>query len=347
MKKKDQHSEDEYYVLKAQSGDQEALEYLFKKYHHLAFYIALKICHCDADAEDIVQDSFIEIHRSIHQLKEPKYFKAWLNKIVFSKSTKLFRKNKDVYLADDDYTMMTQSQENRRYLLPAEDLNFKTDREVLLHFLDQLPDKLRVALYLMYFEQLSVKEIAYILEIPEGTVKSRVSTAKNELKSMIRSYEQKENVKLDFHAHSLTAALTAALLPEMSTVYPQKAVHSHHQSLSIPPTALAALTVCVITGGWFTYHTLFPVNRSSTSEDQVVIQQNLHTFDPVSFQGKTISTAREAYEVLITTAHCQVEIQQLDADLRKDMQNVYRSLKKTGGTYYEILAHRHYADMFE
>ena len=56
MIKKDQRTEDEYYVKEAQNGNQEALEYLFKKYHNLAFYIALKICHCDADAEDIVQE---------------------------------------------------------------------------------------------------------------------------------------------------------------------------------------------------------------------------------------------------------------------------------------------------
>ncbi len=256
MIKKDQRTEDEYYVKEAQNGNQEALEYLFKKYHNLAFYIALKICHCDADAEDIVQESFIEIHRSIHKLKEPKFFKAWLNKVVFSKSTKLFRKNRDISLSDDDYLMMTQNQEERRYLLPMEEMNFNSDREVLLHFLDQL----RVSLYLMYFEQMSVKEISFVLEIPEGTVKSRISTAKTELKTMIRRYERDENVKLDFHAHSLEAALTVAFLHEFGQVCPLgiagTAFHSGYKSLSIHPAGLAALTVCILTGGIFAYGAL-------------------------------------------------------------------------------------------
>lgn len=351
MIKKDQRTEDEYYVKEAQNGNQEALEYLFKKYHNLAFYIALKICHCDADAEDIVQESFIEIHRSIHKLKEPKFFKAWLNKVVFSKSTKLFRKNRDISLSDDDYLMMTQNQEERRYLLPMEEMNFNSDREVLLHFLDQLPDKLRVSLYLMYFEQMSVKEISFVLEIPEGTVKSRISTAKTELKTMIRRYERDENVKLDFHAHSLEAALTVAFLHEFGQVCPLgiagTAFHSGYKSLSIHPAGLAALTVCILTGGIFAYGALTQSNHSSQQEETIVTSQALHTFEPVMFQGEIITTAREAYKALVTTAHCHVEIEPLDEGLQNEMKNVYRSLKKTGGIYYEILVNRHYADMFE
>lgn len=349
MIKKDQGFADEYYVKQAQNGDQDALEYLFKKYHNLAFYIALKICHCDADAEDIVQESFIEIHRSIHKLKEPKFFKAWLNKVVFSKSTKLFRQNKDITLSDQDYLMMSQSKEDRRYLLPMEEMKFKTDREVLLHFLDQLPDKLRVSLYLMYFEQMSVKEIAFILDIPEGTVKSRVSTAKSELKTMISSYEHDENIKLDFHAHSLEAALGAAFLSEFHRAFPQSiSFHHAYKSFPIHPAVLALLTACAVGGGIFAYDALSHPNSSTTHEEtELITNQALHTFDPVMFQGETISTAREAYESLVTTAHCHIEIKELDEDVQNEMKNVYRSLKKTGGIYYEILAHRHYADMFE
>ncbi len=65
------------------------------------------------------------------------------------------------------------------------------------------------------------------------------------------------------------------------------------------------------------------------------------------FRGEIITTAREAYKALVTTAHCHVEIEPLDEGLQNEMKNVYRSLKKTGGIYYEILVNRHYADMFE
>jgi len=347
---------DEYFVKKAQEGDQEALECLLKRYHNLAFYIALKICHCEADAEDIVQESFIEIERSISKLQEPKYFKAWLNKVIFSKSTKLFRQNKDVSVSDRDVMMMNESREERRYLLPKEAMNFQSDREVLLHFLACLPDKLRITLYLMYFEQLSVKEIAFALDVPEGTVKSRISSGKAELKAMISQYEQQEQVKLDFHAVTLESALIYALGKEYERFERSKMKRKGKTKgwketiQAIPRTALVLMCTGVITvsaavGGIFIQEYLSEEQTENSSE--TITKQNYHTFDPVMFQGKRIMSAREAYEALTNAAHCYIEVEALDEDVRLEMNNVYQSLKKTGGVYYELICRRQYAKIFE
>ncbi len=343
--------DDEYYVVRAQKGDREALEQLFKKYHNLAFYIALKLCHCDADAEDIVQESFIEIERSISNIHEPKYFKAWLNRVIFSKSTKLFRRNKDVNLSDDAYIKMKQNKEDRLYLLPEEQMKFQNDREVLLHFLQCLPDKLRSCLYMMYFEQMSVKEIAYALDIPEGTVKSRVSNAKAELKTMIVNYEKREHVKLDFHCVTLEGALAVVLMHEYEQVCGSAlttAIHfegANRVLKRIPKSVSLLGGVCVLSsvlvgGGILTeYH--------NQQDHDTVALQSYHTFEPITFQGETLYTAREAYETLVNTAHCSYEIEQLDERMQDELKQVYVSLKKNGGVYYGLLYQRQYAEMFE
>lgn len=350
MKKQmDVHS-DEYYVKKAQSGDAYALEKLFEKYHNLAYYIALKICHCDADAEDIVQESFIEIERSIHKLNEPKYFKAWLNRIIFSKSTRLFRKNKDVNMRPYDDTALSQITEERRYLLPKQESKFQSDREVMLSFVDQLPDKLRVTLYLMYFEELSVKEIAMILQIPDGTVKSRISSAKTELRTMIRSYEDKEGVKLDFRAHALESVLAGVFLKEYAAV--MKANHVSWISKlvprklqSIPPITYAAFVCSVVVLGATSYTIVnsfpFSDNVSTTSVQQYT------TFPIIEFQGRKLTNAKEAYEALINIAHCSIELEEIDDDLLKEMKKVYMAIKHNDGVYYELLLQKGYADNFE
>lgn len=350
MKKQmDVHS-DEYYVKKAQSGDAYALEKLFEKYHNLAYYIALKICHCDADAEDIVQESFIEIERSIHKLNEPKYFKAWLNRIIFSKSTRLFRKNKDVNMRPYDDTALSQITEERRYLLPKQESKFQSDREVMLSFVDQLPDKLRVTLYLMYFEELSVKEIAMILQIPDGTVKSRISSAKTELRTMIRSYEDKEGVKLDFRAHALESVLAGVFLKEYAAV--MKANHVSWISKlvprrlqSIPPITYAAFVCSVVVLGATSYAIVnsfpFSDNVSTTSVQQYT------TFPIIEFQGRKLTNAKEAYEALINIAHCSIELEEIDDDLLKEMKKVYMAIKHNDGVYYELLLQKGYADNFE
>lgn len=343
--------DDEYYVIKAQGGDHEALEQLFKKYHHLAYYIALKLCHCDADAEDIVQESFIEIERSIAKLQEPKYFKAWLNKVIFSKSTKLFRKNRDVNLSEDESLMMRHQKEERRYLLPEEKMKHQSDREVLLHFVRCLPDKLSSCLYLMYFEQMSVKEIAFALDIPEGTVKSRVSNAKAELKSMITSYEQREQVKLNFRCTSLEGALALVLMKEYETVCASMLAPVHFGGFrelmkKIPTSAalyggMALLSATMLVGTGVLMDRIFHPGMDAMSSREI------HTFEPVEFRGRTITTARAAYTALVNTAHCAYEIEHLDAHTRQEMKNVYRSLKKTGGVYYGLLDQRNYAEMLE
>lgn len=350
MKKQmDAHS-DEYYVKKAQNGDAYALEKLFEKYHNLAYYIALKICHCDADAEDIVQESFIEIERSIHKLNEPKYFKAWLNRIIFSKSTRLFRKNKDVNMRPYDDASLSSITEERRYLLPKQESKFQSDREVMLSFVDQLPDKLRVTLYLMYFEELSVKEIAMILQIPDGTVKSRISSAKTELRTMIRSYEDKEGVKLDFRAHALESVLAGVFLKEYAAV--MKANHVTWISKlipkklqSIPPVTYAVFVCSAVVLGATSYVIVnsfpFSDNVSTTSVQQYT------TFPIIEFQGRKLTNAKEAYEALVNIAHCSIELEDLDDELLQEMKKVYMAIKHNDGVYYDLLLQKGYADNFE
>lgn len=345
-------TEDEYYVKKAQEGDGEALEFLFRKYHNLAFYIALKLCHCDADAEDIVQESFIEITRSIHKLQEPKFFKAWLNKVIFSKSTKLFRKNKDVLMSDQEFLTVSQSQEERRYLLPTESMKFESDREVLLSLIEQLPQKLRVTLDLMFFQQLSVKEIALALDIPEGTVKSRISAAKSELKILIGEYERKENVKLDFQASSFEAALALALGKGAlsSNVLPVSAglfKNIRHFFRPIPPMTLAMILAGGVAAASFSYGLLHLTASDFNNDDSEAAEIVYHSFQPIVFQGKSLLNAREAYEVLVSHAHCYVEAEALDSELKADLQRVYVALKNNGGLYYDLLKQRKFAVVFE
>lgn len=345
-------AEDEYYVKKAQEGDSDALAFLFQKYHNLAFYIALKLCHCDADAEDIVQESFIEISRSIHNLQEPKYFKAWLNKVIFSKSTKLFRKNKDMLMSDHDVLVLAQNQEERRYLLPKENMKFESDREVLLRLIDQLPMKLKVTLDLMFFQQLSVKEIALALDIPEGTVKSRISTAKSQLKVLIAEYERKENVKLDFQASGLEAALVLALgsgavssnaLPA-STGFFSKIRYFFR---TIPPTSLAMILAGSIAAASFSYALIGLATTDHNQGDYETADVQYHSFNPIAFQGRTLFNAREAYEALVSNAHCYVEAKELDFELKNELQLIYTALKNNGGLYYDLLKLRKFETVFE
>lgn len=354
MEKMIQANEDESYVIKAQQGDQEALVYLLKKYHNLAHYIALKLCHCDADAEDIVQESFIEIQKSIKNLREPKYFKAWLNKIIFSKSTQLFRKNKDVNMSDQESIKMANIIEDRRFHQPDKEMRYQGDKQILLNMIDELPEKLKITLYMMYFEQMSVKEISIALDIPDGTVKSRVSSAKKELQTKIKAYEEKEHIKLNFYQTTLEVMLLEVLASEYTKVIGHVKI-SPFTNLKVSklirvihPTTFAMVAACTICSA--TAYIVYQNSKESDFQLPVVtsyVNEDIHTFEPLSFQGVTLYNAKEAHEALIYTAHCHVEIDKLDEKTQNEIRKLYHALKKNGGVYYELLQNRGYNDNFE
>ena len=76
---------DEELVLMLQNNDEEAFNLLYHRYVKLVYYIAYRICKNDADSQDIVQDTFLQVKRMIHNLKNPSLFKFWLNQIAISK----------------------------------------------------------------------------------------------------------------------------------------------------------------------------------------------------------------------------------------------------------------------
>jgi RNA polymerase sigma-70 factor (ECF subfamily) len=126
-----------------------------------------------ADAEDLTQQAFLLAQQKLHQLREDDRAAAWLFAIVRSCFLKACRK--------------------RQQLAPAAEWNLDeiadespeidhVDQEKLSKALAELPDEFRVVVLMFYFEDLSYKEIAEQLELPIGTVMSRLSRAKSHLR---------------------------------------------------------------------------------------------------------------------------------------------------------------------
>lgn len=339
-------------VCKAQQGDVEALNVLLKHYQKLAHYIALKICHCDADAEDIVQESFIEVQRSIKGLNEPAYFKAWLNRIIFSKATKLFRKNKDVVLPGDDLLFQRESQEQRRYMLPDKKLKFDSDLDVLRYYIGKLPEKFRMIIYLKYFEQLSINEIAIACDIPEGTVKSRLNYARKELKGTLSTYEQENDTKLDFSLRGLETVLLSVFAKESAQYLPfvvaPKGFSFSLKGHVIEPSMMLMASIATVTTVGVTAVALPYLEKAFSNDTDTIVNPlqdvstNHKSFPSIIFQGKTITSEKEAYQALTTFAHCHVELEKFSTQEQDEAKEVYTAMEKNGGAYYELLKNRGY-----
>lgn len=322
-----------------------AFEQLYNEFYKLAYFFANKLCRNEADAKDAVQDTFIEVHRSIHTLKENAYFKAWLYKIVLSKCKKIFRKNKHTTIDFEDEPLINSIQEERIEFTPERLTNFTSDKEVLESLIAKLPPSQAAIITLFYLEQFSVKEIAEILEIPIGTVKSRLSYGRTCLKQVLDEYEKAQGITLTFRefdalvASVLTRQFYECCIKPAAISSPRQFFRKLHLTFTQIIMGVAAIAV-IITGPFMLRESYFGNDSQETSVKQ-------REFIEKRLGDDLIDNAQDAYFTLIAWACCDDMINQKeDAEIRL-IQPLYEELKRYGGAYYEQLKIDHWADAFE
>lgn len=326
---------DEELVVMLQNDSEEAFNLLYQRYVKLVYYIAFRICKNDADSQDIVQETFLQVKRMIQNLKNPSLFKFWLNQITISKCKNLFRKNKYVTYDDEHYEAKNNLVETREDVLPEAILKFNSDKEVLDAFIDELPQGQREVVILHYLEQFSVEETAAILELPQGTVKSRLSYARNTLRKKIELYEKTTGVKLNFHSFDgfivqvLLFSLGKAVLPKallMPPVIYKTSLWKQISSAVSVKSAIAAIIACSVLS-ITVWTSLIPPEE----------QGLMNRFPVVTLRTKTITNAREAYFHIKTWACCHEEMEIMDIEKLKDVYYLYQIMKRDHSTYYDSL----------
>ena len=186
-------------VQGVQRGEDAAMAQMYETFQEDFYYFILKTVNNDRElAEDLVQDTFVEILETIHKLEEPAAFVTWAKQIAYHKCTGYFRKKKELLLDENEdgtSAFDIQVEENAEFI-PDEALDNKELKQTIMNMINELPEDQRSALVLRYFNEVSVKEIAQIQDVSEGTVKSRLNYARKSIKQAVESYEKKSGVKL-------------------------------------------------------------------------------------------------------------------------------------------------------
>lgn len=170
---------DSFLVLQFQSGDKKALELLVKRHHkklcrHAHWYVH------DFDAsKDIVQESWAIIINKLHSLKDPNSFRSWAMRIVTRKSLDFLNRHSRHKEKIKEYNPYLQEDENV-------DDRFITIQK-LKKAMSTLTGDQQLVLRLFYTEEYSLREIAEILEISVGTVKSRLFHSREKLKTILKT----------------------------------------------------------------------------------------------------------------------------------------------------------------
>jgi len=165
---------DEILVIDCQAGRAQAMEILVSRWHKRLWQHAYRLVGDSDAAWDITQQSWLTIIKGLRKLREPAHFRAWAYRITTSKAVDWIRKDQRRKHVSIE-AIQSQSSE------AARDTGLK-------ELLEKLDVKKKVVLSLYYFEQLTVTEISAALKIPKGTVRSRLHSARDELKHLWRKY---------------------------------------------------------------------------------------------------------------------------------------------------------------
>ncbi len=185
-------------VLALQNGEDDAATELYQTFQGDIYYYILKIVKDPHLAEDLTQDTFLEILETIGKLREPAAFVTWSRQIAYHRCTAHFRKRQEL-LADEDgdgYSVFDTIEEDRTEFIPDEAMDQAELRKAVQAMVDALPEEQRSAIMMRYFEELSVQDIAKIQKVSQGTVKSRLNYGRKAIAKSVEDYEKKSGVKL-------------------------------------------------------------------------------------------------------------------------------------------------------
>lgn len=166
---------DELLVMDCQDGSRRAMEMLVSRWQKRLWRYALRLTGDPEAAWDVTQESWLAIVRGIPRLHDPARFASWAYRIVTNKANDWIGRNaRTRRLPPDVGREMEQSEEPAAAIEPAD----------LHSVLPRLSDSGRTVLTLHYLEGFGLADIAGILQVPQGTVKSRLHAARNELKTL-------------------------------------------------------------------------------------------------------------------------------------------------------------------
>lgn len=188
---KDENKKIARLIKQIQRGKQSAFEEFYKLTSAKAYFIALKITQNEHDAEDILQESYIKALEKINEIDTSQNIMSWFLKIVSNKSKDLLKSRNRIAFEGEEETIFKEIPEEKDEFCPEENLNQEELRLEVMAAIDELTDEKRACIMMMYFGDMSVKEIAESIEVPESTVKNRLYTARKDLKT---KFEKSGNV---------------------------------------------------------------------------------------------------------------------------------------------------------
>ncbi|MEO7426321.1 MAG: RNA polymerase sigma factor [Fibrobacteria bacterium] len=176
-------------LSECKAGNPVAFKEVFHMYRNYAYNLVYKITGPEGEHEDLVQEAFFQMYLSLKSFQGNSSFKTWFHRIIINTCTARWRFQE---AGKRISSKKTTSLESMDYELPSRDEGIHKELELknLVELaLAQLDEKLRVPLVLNIYSDMDLSEISVALDIPEGTVKSRLFTARQKIKEYLDTLE--------------------------------------------------------------------------------------------------------------------------------------------------------------
>lgn len=172
-------------------GDQNAYADIVNLYQHKLYQVCYRMLSNKQEAEDITQEAFIRAYINLHSYDQKRKFSTWLYRIATNLCIDRIRKKKPDYYLDAEVAgtegLNMYSQIAADEQLPEEAVEQMELQDRIQYEISRLPDKYRSVIVLKYIEELSLQEISEILDMPLGTVKTRIHRGREALRKQLNN----------------------------------------------------------------------------------------------------------------------------------------------------------------
>ena len=188
-------------VTQYQSGDEAAFNTIYELTSSNLYVYAKSLMKDPHRAEDLLQNTYMQIIRNIGRLQAPGAFLTWSKRIMHNQYVDSVRGShgETVATSEEALLMFDEVVEEDREALPEENYDVQQVGEIVWEVMEQMPPEQRMVMMAFYRDEMTVAEIAAMMDLPENTVKSRLFYGRKAMKAHLEDYERKHDIRL----HSL------------------------------------------------------------------------------------------------------------------------------------------------
>jgi RNA polymerase sigma-70 factor (ECF subfamily) len=192
---KEQYTDDALLIQRFQDGDHSAFDALIQKHQARAYQYAYRLARDSEEASDVVAEAFVRVYKALCNFKGESAFTTWLYRILTNCYLDMRKKEKSRPATSLEAALHTEDGELERQIedpsrTPHQEAERNERERTIDGAVQRLPEYQRAMIMMYHVEMLSYEEIAQSLQLPIGTVKSRLNRARLSLRELLRNEQE-------------------------------------------------------------------------------------------------------------------------------------------------------------